>query len=253
MFYLSFAGKYSRAIKASFLFVLIASLLAVSLTPPSTAEPQPIGPLSSKHEPSAEFVPGEIMVRYRTEAHRTAAAPLRISGAEVSLNIERPAGFDIVKGLRHMHVSTDRTLDAIAALRAQPDVLYAEPVYVRHASVTPNDPRFTDGSLYGLTKIGADQAWNTTTGNNNVVVAVIDQGINVSHPDLAANIWVNPGEIPGNGIDDDGNGFIDDINGYDFVHNTGVVFPPTSMEEHATHVAGTIGAVGNNGIGVVGV
>ena len=82
------------------------------------------------------------------------------------------------------------------------------------------------------------------------LVAVIDTGIDYTHPDLAANIWTNPGEIAGNGVDDDGNGFVDDVHGYDFANDDG---DPMDDHGHGTHVAGTIAAVGNNGIGVAGV
>ena len=84
----------------------------------------------------------------------------------------------------------------------------------------------------------------------NVLVGVIDTGVDYNHPDLAANIWTNPGEIAGNGIDDDGNGYIDDVHGYDFVNNDG---DPMDDNGHGTHFSGTIGGVGNNGIGVAGV
>ena len=112
-------------------------------------------------------------------------------------------------------------------------------------------------------KVGADiraeEAWNTTTGSRNVVVGIVDEGIDINHPDLRDNIWRNPGEVPGNRVDDDGNGFVDDVNGYDFFHNDASVFdargtfPSDDTDSHGTHVAGTIGAVGNNGEGVVGV
>lgn len=113
------------------------------------------------------------------------------------------------------------------------------------------------GSVFAVkTMMGADAnvypAWKLCTGDPDVIVAVIDQGVKYDHEDLAANMWVNPGEIPGNGIDDDGNGYVDDIYGYNFVDDNGqITF--SHDNDHATHVAGTIAAVNNNGIGVNGI
>ena len=98
--------------------------------------------------------------------------------------------------------------------------------------------------------IRAEGAWDLTTGDAAFRIAVLDTGVDYNHPDLAANIWTNPGEIPGNGIDDDGNGWIDDLHGYDFANDDG---DPLDDHSHGTHVAGILGAVGNNGSGVAGV
>ena len=149
--------------------------------------------------------------------------------------------------------------DFIATHSSNPMIEYIEPNYtISLQGTVPNDPNINQ--LWGLNNTGqtggtadadidAPEAWDIQTGNN-VVVGVIDTGVDYNHPDLAANIWTNPGEIAGNGIDDDNNGYIDDIHGWDFVNNDA---DPFDDYGHGTHVAGTIAAVGNNGIGVSGV
>jgi subtilisin family serine protease len=130
-----------------------------------------------------------------------------------------------------------------------------EPDYEVQPFATPNDPYFTDGTLYGLSKISAPAAWDIRSNAASVIVAVIDSGIRDTHQDLAGNLWVNPGEIPGNGLDDDGDGVIDDVHGFDATAptNSPAAGNPVDSFGHGTHVAGTIGATGNNGIGSVGV
>ena len=155
---------------------------------------------------------------------------------------------------------------ALAAARTQlaalPAVATVEPDYVVHASADPSDPSFpgqwalaNDGQDLGVAgaDIGARRAWAQGTGSRTVKVAVIDTGIDFTHPDLAANIWTNPGESGAkstNATDDDGNGFIDDAHGWNFVTDSN---DPSDDHFHGTHVSGTIGAVGNNAVGVSGV
>ncbi|MBI2933691.1 MAG: S8 family serine peptidase [Planctomycetes bacterium] len=150
--------------------------------------------------------------------------------------------------------------EAVRELSRHPDVEYVEPNFVVNTfDQIPNDPSFSQ--LWGLHNTGqtggtpdddidAPAAWDLGTGSAQVVVGVIDTGIDYRHPDLAANMWVNSDEIPGNNADDDGNGFVDDVYGYDFYNDDGA---PLDDHFHGTHVSGTIGGVGNNGVGVAGV
>ena len=137
--------------------------------------------------------------------------------------------------------------DAIDLYTDNPLIEYIEPDYIVSIDAIPNDPYYSN--LWGMDKINAPQAWDVEPGTD-VLVAVIDTGVDYTHEDLTDNIWINPGEIPDNGIDDDGNGYIDDIHGYDFYNNDG---DPYDDHEHGTHVSGTIAAAGNNDIGVIGV
>jgi subtilisin family serine protease len=140
-------------------------------------------------------------------------------------------------------------------------VEFAEPDLRLTLAATPNDPAFASGLLWHLNNLGqnsgksdadidAPEGWDLANTASNVVVATVDSGVRYTHEDLAANIWINPREIPGNGVDDDANGFIDDVHGINAAANTG---DPIDLIGHGTQVAGFIGGVGNNGIGIAGV
>jgi subtilisin family serine protease len=148
---------------------------------------------------------------------------------------------------------------AAAATMRAPDGLVAKPVAAakhrgsfraRAAQASATDPRVAEQwALQGDAPMGIDTAWRQTIGAD-TTVAIIDSGIDLGHPDLAPNLWTNPGEIAANGVDDDGNGYVDDVHGYDFVDNDGT---PQDANGHGTHVAGIVGARGGNGIGGAGV
>lgn len=141
--------------------------------------------------------------------------------------------------------------ELIRQIEASGAVEYAEKVPLLKHCLTVNDPSYS--SQWGLTTINATSAWNYFSSGSNVVVAVVDDAVERTHPDLSPNLWVNPGEIAGNGIDDDGNGYIDDINGYDVADHDNNPNPPSSAFDHGTHVAGIVGARSNNGIGVASI
>jgi len=166
--------------------------------------------------------------------------------------------------------NTKSTQALIDEMESDPDVLRVEPNYIRHlSSITPDDPDFEDqwalkntGQTVNGTRgsydadIDADEAWEESNGSKEVVVAVIDTGINYTHEDLRDNMWVNTAELNGEeGVDDDGNGYVDDIYGYDFAATTDGDNDSDPMDEdgHGTMAAGVIGAVGDNGTGVTGV
>jgi subtilisin family serine protease len=218
-------------------------------------------------EQGRPHVAGELIVKFRdgTDAVAQQRAMGRANGAFRD-NLSpgrngRGVGGDVallsVKGHRNL-------ADAIAALEADADIEYAEPNWVVTHSATSNDTSFTNGSLWGMygdasspaNQYGsqAAEAWAQPEGATcgDVVVGIIDEGYMYTHEDLAANAFKNPGEIAGNGRDDDGNGLVDDVYGWDFAGNNSSVFDGTS-DDHGTHVAGTIGGVGGNGKGVAGV
>ncbi len=206
-----------------------------------------------------QFNPVSILVKFDDDATPEArqAALSFVGGVPIQ-------DWDVVPNTHLIYAAMEPT-HAVDLLNSGfvPGIDYAELDYIVRIDATPNDPSYNN--LWGMNNTGqtvngdpgiagadinAPQAWDTFTGDPNFVVAIIDTGIDRNHQDLAANTWINPGEVAGDGVDNDGNGYIDDLYGWDFYANDS---NPMDENNHGTHCAGTIGGVGNNGIGVVGV
>ncbi len=189
--------------------------------------------------------PGELLVQFEPGASQAKA--LASVGGRI---VEQLPGGRLVR----VRLAPGASLAAAdAALEKRADVAYAGPNRTYELFLDPNDAMF--GDLWGMAKIRGPLAWDEQTGSDAVTVAVVDTGVDYTHPDLTDNIWSNPGELGGtSGVDDDGNGFIDDVTGWDFFAPGGDSAPlDEASSSHGTHVAGTIGARGNNGAGVTGV
>lgn len=232
----------------------------------------------------AKHVPGEIVVKFKAGKSKNFLSAKTLSSLGIQGQRDIKLSYDTLSVLK---VSEDKSMaSVIASLKNNPNVEFAEPNYIYSVNpikeqnviskkllkspftdftaATPDDPSF--GKLWGLRNTGSNEpngsagvegadvnalkAWDITKGSRAVRIAVIDTGVDYTHPDLKANMWVNTKEIPGNGIDDDGNGFIDDVYGYDFANNDS---NPMDGNGHGTHCSGTIGAVHDNKIGVAGV
>lgn len=242
------------AVAATGLAMIVAATSAHAQSSPNQLSP---GKQLLLANPALEYDPYSVLVRFTPDStnEQRSEALAAVGGTVLK-------AYDLVPGL--FHISIEGTADqAVAALGAFKAVQYAELDYVRRTdAIVPNDPFFSlewgmlnTGQTVNLDPgtAGADarmpDAWTVLTGNANFVVAIIDSGTLLAHEDLAANIWTNPGEIAANGIDDDANGYIDDTRGWDFFS----VDNDPSDVGHGTHTAGTVGAVGNNGVGVAGV
>lgn len=256
--------------------ILFAVLLAISV-PSAPARPRSlarVAPRTVAERAGGDFVPGEVLVKFRAGASSAKVDPLA-GGALGLVRAERLEGLGVE---RYTMPGGGDVLDAARRLRARPDVEYAEPNYLVVPAVVPNDTfyanvdghvrdlqRWTFGGVDGNSGIDAEAAWDLTTGRPDVTIAVIDSGVALTEPDLAANVWTNPGEIPGNGVDDDHNGFVDDVHGWDFfssdndpspdlgdgINNDGAGLGDDNVF-HGTFAANLAAGRGNDAHGVLG-
>jgi len=245
----------------------VAAMAALILgTTAAMAQGRPDLVAQSLRDPGREYVAGQMLVQFRRGvADVDKEAVLGRIGAAIADDVAMTGGRSDGKGDLHL-VRLPFGLGVAAAMRGlenESAVDFAEPNWVYRHQTTSNDPYYTNKSLWGMygdatspaNQYGsqAGEAWAANHWNCSTVwVGIIDEGYMYTHEDLAANAGTNPGEIPGNGIDDDGNGFVDDVYGWDFDGNNNTVFDGVG-DDHGTHVAGTIGAAGGNGKGVAGV
>ena len=230
--------------KAELLVLSLLLILAFTLPPETQSATRP------------EYLPDEILIKFKEGVSQDTidSIVMQVGGKVVRK-------FRLIPAIR-LKIPADTVQSAISLLQRFPEIEYAEPNYLRYLNAAPNDPMYPD--MWGLNNTGqtggtpdadidAPEAWDIATGNSTMVVADIDTGLDLGHVDFAGNIYTNPGEIAGNGIDDDANGYIDDVNGWDFARDDNNPNEEAICGGHGTHTAGTIGARGNNGIGVTGV
>ena len=249
--------------------ILVMTLLIVTALPAVEAMNKTINKDIKQIEEtqSYESVPGEFIVKFKN----TPIKHISIDNLNEKHHVESIEKLfansenTILDNIYLLSVSEDSDiLSIVKEYASYPDVVYAEPNGVAHLCAIPNDPDFSNQwALHNTGQIiwddisgtpdadiDAPEAWDIETGDPDVVIAIIDSGIDYTHPDHADNIWVNEDEIPGNGIDDDNNGYIDDIMGWDFCYDDN---DPLDGHGHGTLCAGVPGAVGNNNIGISGV
>jgi len=239
----------------------------VGASTPST--PQAQGRSDAAVAAAANFVQGEVLVQYRVGTSEAAKQRARGRIAAEAIELISPAA-DRRDGKGDLELARVPAGLSVAAavrgLQADASIEFAEPNFVYEHQVISDDPYYTNGSLWGMygpttspsNQFGSQAAAAWTTGHigsSTVYVGVIDEGIQYTHPDLDANVWTNPFD-PVNGIDDDGNGYVDDVHGWDFDRNDNSIYDGGSrgtLDDHGTHVSGTIGGEGGNGTGVAGV
>lgn len=230
------------------IWLLTIALLGLSFLPAAGAVGAPAAAPGPAPDWGAPHVAGQLLVKLADVAAASDAAALDARLAALGMHALRATpqlGLVLVQTPAGAPLS-----QAAAALTAQPAIAWAEPNYTFQLDLVPDDPFYLTKQAPALERIEMPAAWEFTLGRPEVVIAVLDTGVDTAHPDLADAIWTNPGEIPGNGIDDDANGFVDDVHGWDFASGDNDV---SDDHGHGTHVAGIAAARTNNGIGVAGV
>jgi subtilisin family serine protease len=247
--------------------MVFPALLGLAVSCAEITENDPVVSEKTASALQQNFVPDQLLIKLKTVTTNSRISSDILAAVEGTIVEEIKTGAMQLANARKGGNTGDLilvdsklgTMAAIEKLKQMPEVEYAEPNWIYQHFATSNDPYFTNNALWGMSAGGnqfgsqAATAWaNNKTGSATVYVGIIDEGYMYTHEDLATNAGVNPGEIAGNGVDDDGNGLVDDVYGWDFAGNNSSLFDGTA-DDHGTHVAGTIGGVGGNGKGVAGV
>ena len=216
------------------------------------------GPADAVRPSGRAYAEGVVLVQYRPGARATERASARAAVRATDHRSVSP----LARGLERLTLPPGvSVMDAVHGLRGRGAVRFAEPDYYVTVDHSPGDEIYTQNLMWGM-KVGvggiygsgANEAWATyEVGNRATFVGILDTGVDIAHKDLVRNIWTNPFETPGNGVDDDDNGYVDDVHGWDFFHDDASLYDSEAADFHGTHVAGTVGAEGSNAAGVVGV
>jgi thermitase len=237
---------YTRTRWGRRLMALATLVLLLAIAPASNSRAQNRTTTPTAPDWTAPHVPGQLLVKFSEASPASATAFVAQTGMSVQATIPQ-LGIAVVAAPA---AGTNAELMATAAaLEASPAIEWAEPNYTFTLDATPNDPYYSTQAPY-LNRLEMPAAWDHTMGQSDVIIAVLDTGVYMDHPDLVSGIWANSKEISGtSGVDDDGNGFIDDVHGWNFAENNNKVADDYG---HGTHVAGIAAARINNGIGIAG-
>lgn len=254
---------FYRNFRMKTIYALVLAFIVIGA--PGTLNAEEYKEYQQSHSPQPEYVPGSLVVHLRNNDSVKTFNTLQQFGATAVSEVGDDTKTEVVQLPSNDTIIVNAALEY---LKNQPGVEYVERNQIRRITLAPDDEFFADQwhlSTADAGGVSAEAAWETQTGSDDVVVAVVDTGVDTDHVDLVDNMWVNEDEIPNNDTDDDGNGFVDDYNGYDFVEENGDPTPdPDGLNNdayagvdtgvtHGTHVAGIIAAQGNNAIGMSGV
>ena len=222
--------------------------------------------INAKNFHNVEFVPNEFIIKLSPETKIISPNSLSTGIIEIDRVLSKISVDDIssvvpykknldprlpdINRIYRVRYSDNISPDIVAKqFQSLNNVLYCEPRYIQYETTVPNDPYYSN--QWHLPVINASEAWNITTGDTNVIIAIVDDAIDLDHEDLADNIFTNWAEYHGtDGVDDDFNGYVDDVHGWDFAENNNDPNPAIDNQTHGTHVAGCASAVTNNGVGV---